>query len=207
MPLDTTEISKLYTFQCNLVGDFIKIETGNSGKLYLSFANVEVFVNKLEECSGTNCEGYRGYQTKTRAGNTCQRWDVQTPNSHSDYTPSTRPSKGLASNYCRNPGGGVSIWCFITSGDENGGVWGYCDPLLSDLQTKDFFDQEQSGIVYRGRQSVTKAGSQCQRWDEQSPNTHTATPALPATAATAFNNYCRQAGASPSAPDALWCYQ
>ena len=33
----------------------------------------------LEQCSGENCEGYKGYQTKTKSGRPCQAWDAFTP--------------------------------------------------------------------------------------------------------------------------------
>ena len=38
--------------------------------------------NELEKCSGNSCTGYRGYQTKTVSGKTCQAWESQSPQEH-----------------------------------------------------------------------------------------------------------------------------
>ena len=38
--------------------------------------------NDVEECSGTNCAGYRGYQNVTVNGKTCQAWASQEPHIH-----------------------------------------------------------------------------------------------------------------------------
>ena len=45
----------------------------------------------------------------TVTGKTCQRWDTQTPNAHSD--------PAWAHNYCRNPVDNSSkwgVWCWVT---------------------------------------------------------------------------------------------
>ena len=52
--------------------------------------------NFIEECSGYRCTGYRGIQNKTISGRTCQRWDSQSPHSHS-RTKSRYPNSGLES--------------------------------------------------------------------------------------------------------------
>ena len=82
-----------------------------------------------EVVSGTKQDGYRGCQTKTVSGKTCQKWTAQSPHRHS-RTPSKYPNKGLGDhNYCRNPDGeGGGIWCYTTSASRR---WEYCDPLLS----------------------------------------------------------------------------
>ena len=82
-----------------------------------------------EVVSGTRQDGYRGCQTKTVSGKTCQKWTAQSPHRHS-RTPSNFPNKGLGDhNYCRNPDGeGGGIWCYTTSASRR---WEYCDPLLS----------------------------------------------------------------------------
>jgi len=72
-----------------------------------------------------NGEDYRGCQTRTRSGKTCQRWDADAPHNVGIYRPSVYSS--LADNYCRNPGGsGETIWCFTTDPDVK---WEYCDHL------------------------------------------------------------------------------
>ena len=80
-----------------------------------------------EVVSGSRQDGYRGCQTKTVSGKTCQKWTAQSPHRHS-RTPSKYPNKGLGDhNYCRNPDGeGGGIWCYTTSASRR---WEHCDPL------------------------------------------------------------------------------
>jgi len=68
---------------------------------------------------------YRGCQTRTRSGLLCQRWDSQSPHTPT-HSPSNAPTAGLVSNYCRNPDGSDSIWCYTT---DPATLWEYCDPL------------------------------------------------------------------------------
>ena len=77
-----------------------------------------------ETLSGENDAGYRGCQTKTNSGATCQRWDSQAPNVHG-VTPANYPDSDLSSNYCRNPDGGPTIWCYTMDGDR----YEYCTPI------------------------------------------------------------------------------
>jgi len=97
---------------------------------YLSGAKAQLCDETL---SGTGGEGYRGCQSKTRSGKTCQSWESQHPWPHSN-TASKHPGKGLGNhNYCRNPDGGSTstIWCYTMDEDTR---YEYCDPLPSDGQ-------------------------------------------------------------------------
>lgn len=76
-----------------------------------------------ETLTGTKDEGYRGCQTRTRSGAVCQRWTSQSPNVHTRI-PLLYPNSGLDDNFCRNPGGEDTIWCYTVER----GRWGYCDP-------------------------------------------------------------------------------
>lgn len=68
---------------------------------------------------------YRGTQNRTRSGRTCQVWTKQSPHRHT-RTPSRRPNKGLGShNFCRNPDGEDTIWCYTTDRFKR---WEYCSP-------------------------------------------------------------------------------
>ena len=82
-----------------------------------------------ETIRGYRQNGYRGCQTKTTSGRTCQRWTSQSPHEHSN-TPGRYLDKGLGNhNYCRNPGGtSGGIWCYTIDPHRR---WEYCDPLLS----------------------------------------------------------------------------
>ena len=75
--------------------------------------------------TGRNGAGYRGCQVKTRSGRTCQAWASQSPHRHS-RTSSRYPNAGLVSNYCRNPDGEPTIWCYTADPEKR---WEYCDPL------------------------------------------------------------------------------
>jgi len=80
-----------------------------------------------EKMRGNRNDGYRGCQTKTRSGKTCQAWAAQSPQQHS-RTAANYPSKGLTQNYCRNPDGERSIWCYTT---DSGTRWELCYPMSS----------------------------------------------------------------------------
>lgn len=69
---------------------------------------------------------YRGCQTSSRGGNACMRWD-QTEN----WKPRNYPGAGLEENYCRNPDGVETVWCWLANGfKEDGRAWAFCrDPI------------------------------------------------------------------------------
>jgi len=52
-------------------------------------------------------------------------WTSQSPHKHS-RTPQKNPKAGLVQNYCRNPDGENTIWCYTTDKSKR---WEYCDPL------------------------------------------------------------------------------
>lgn len=70
----------------------------------------------------------------------------------------------------------------------------------------DYCQQQASTPYYSGKVSVTNNGRQCQRWDRQSPHTHTyAINSFYVDGSVgAANNYCRDH--IGNAFNALWCY-
>ena len=59
----------------------------------------------LSECKlAVLGKGYVGQKAETRSGKECQRWDRQTPHSHTRNVDSTFPEGDttLANNYCRS---------------------------------------------------------------------------------------------------------
>ena len=57
---------------------------------------------------------YQGTLSLTKSGRTCQRWDTQTPHSHSHTQSYTYPDGSVsgAANYCRNPSNDpLGPWC------------------------------------------------------------------------------------------------
>jgi len=130
---------------------------------------------------------YRGTVARTVSGRTCQRWDSQSPHTHT-RTPSNYPNGGLEENYCRNPDGWIGLWCYTTDPNER---WELCDiPGYARDQSE-----------YRGSNSVTVSGRTCQAWDSQSPHAHTRTPENYPNGGLA-SNHCR----NPDGDSQLWCH-
>ena len=90
-----------------------------------------------ETIRGTGGDGYRGCQTKTKTGRTCQKWTDGVGQSSSNTDPhghnvsaANYPNKGLGDhNYCRNPDGEPGIWCYTTDPDKR---WELCDPVTGE---------------------------------------------------------------------------
>lgn len=140
-----------------------------------------------EDCKrSSNGWDYSGKRNVTQSGRTCQVWSAQSPHSHG-YT-------SYPENYCRNPDGEPSPWCYTTDPYKR---WELCaipdcvSPPLECLPNSDL-----RGTQYYGTQSVTETGDTCQRWDSQSPYTHS------------FSylgdqeNYCR----NPDSDLKPWCF-
>merc|ERR1719350_1047862 len=67
-----------------------------------------------EQMIGRNASTYRGCQTQTVGGRTCQNWALTTPHDHQNLI-GKYPDAGLgAHNFCRNPDGQPTIWCYTT---------------------------------------------------------------------------------------------
>jgi len=64
-------------------------------------------------CASEKQADYRGNIAVTASGKTCQAWSSQSPHSHS-RTSENYPNSGLDANYCRNPDGEPSAWCYTT---------------------------------------------------------------------------------------------
>ncbi|CAH1786996.1 unnamed protein product, partial [Owenia fusiformis] len=78
---------------------------------------------------------YMGRVSETHDDIQCQRWDAQTPHSHSKKDPSNFPDKTLAdaNNYCRNPDNEPEgPWCYTMDEEIR---WQYCDVPYCDEAT------------------------------------------------------------------------
>lgn len=132
---------------------------------------------------------YRGSQSVTRSGKTCQKWTSQYPHPHS-RTEANYAYSGLGDhNECRNPDGEPTIWCYTES---FGSRVEYCDPEGLDAKLQG----------YRGTQNVTRSGKSCQKWSAQSPHVHTRTAGLYPAYGLGDHNYCRNPDGEPT----LWCF-
>ena len=83
---------------------------------------------EIEICHDKFCQDYRGRQSITRKGLTCQAWEAQEPHSHT-RTADKHIGDGLEANYCRNPTDAKvdeSVWCYTTDPETR---WDYCDPI------------------------------------------------------------------------------
>lgn len=160
-------------------------------------------------------QNFRGLLNTTVSGRTCERWDLQTPHAHS-YTPATYPRAGLDGNYCRNPDGEPSSWCYAVEG----GRWDFCNhchdpgttapmaapaptvPPLTTAPTIGCRLEPADGTEYRGTLNRTINGHTCQRWSAQNPNGHVFTPDGYADRGVGDHNHCRKPDDEPG----LWCY-
>lgn len=68
-------------------------------------------------------DGYRGKQSITYSGLTCQKWSSQSPHRHGFYTAKYK-ARGIGdNNYCRNPGlNHHTTWCYTTGSMR----WDWC---------------------------------------------------------------------------------
>merc|ERR1711990_116588 len=164
-----------------------------------------------EKMTGRKGAGYRGCQTVTRSGKTCQAWYKQSPHPHT-RTPEKYPDAGLDMNFCRNPDGSKTIWCYVD--DPSAGYWSrweYCDPInfvtTSDPNLPKRKCNEhvsgKNGAGYRGCQTKTKSGKTCQAWDSQTPHKHGNTPENRPYAGLVMN-FCRNP--KGVATGGIWCY-
>jgi len=96
---------------------------------------------KKQEKSVANCDEtlkgdrgdvYAGCQEETVGGFQCQKWASQNPHSH-PFHPQVFMDKHLDHNYCRNPNGKQTIWCFTTDPEKR---WDYCNPVDTSTDTQ-----------------------------------------------------------------------
>ncbi|NWQ63330.1 PLMN protein, partial [Neopipo cinnamomea] len=95
--------------------------------------NVPIQVPLTEECYRGKGQSYRGTASITASGKKCQAWNSMFPHRH-EKTPDKFPDAGLRDNYCRNPDGDSSPWCFTT--DPNT-LWEYCNLKRCDDHTQE----------------------------------------------------------------------
>merc|ERR1719210_882850 len=149
-----------------------------------------------EKMSGSRGSGYRGCQTRTRSGRTCQAWSVESP--HRQGVGRAYPAV-VKSNYCRNPDGEPTIWCYTTDRKTR---WDFCRPLSQEPEPCDETLMGPGGSLYRGCQTRTRSGRSCLSWSSQSPHRHTRTPRRYPRKGLGNHEYCRNPDGEPT----IWCY-
>ncbi|CAH2275686.1 hepatocyte growth factor [Pelobates cultripes] len=151
-----------------------------------------------KDCIKGQGEGYRGTISTTYNGIQCQRWDSQFPHQH-NFTPEHYKCKNLSENYCRNPDGSESPWCFTT--DPNTRI-GHCSQIpkceASNLQECYYGN----GDTYKGTLSITRYRLHCARWDKNIDDLKRHTFKEP-NISIIEKNYCRNPDNDVHGP---WCY-
>mmetsp|Transcript_29063 Transcript_29063/g.48011 ORF Transcript_29063/g.48011 Transcript_29063/m.48011 type:complete len:539 (+) Transcript_29063:143-1759(+) len=169
-------------------------------------------------CPQVQQSDYRGTIATTVSGKICQRWDAQSPHSHT-LTPNGYPLSGLGENYCRNPDGEPSAWCYTTDANTRFELClvPTCDsdtpppPVVTANPTPSPPGCNSdptccgSGLVgqadYRGTIAVTASLKTCQNWNTQSPHSHSRTAETYPDSGL-VENYCR----NPDGEGKAWCY-
>jgi integrin beta 3 len=95
-----------------------------------TFTLVQLFSNPRTTHGKIDCDfnghesAYRGSIHTTQSGRSCQHWTAQEPHEHT-RTPASFPNAGLGNhNFCRNPDGEATVWCFTEDPDKE---WEYCN--------------------------------------------------------------------------------
>ncbi|XP_075269827.1 plasminogen [Opisthocomus hoazin] len=182
--------------------------------------DVPVQVPLSEECYRGKGESYRGTTSITASGKKCQAWNSMFPHRH-EKTPGRFPNADLRDNYCRNPDGDNSPWCFTTDPST---TWEYCslkrceDPAQEpapndrpamtaqnvDLTTPTTSDCiNGNGEDYRGTVTKTARGRTCQEWSSQKPHSHKYFTPVTHPRAGLDKNYCRNPDGDVNG---VWCF-
>lgn len=93
----------------------------------------------VDDCIRDNGRFYQGTVNVTKAGISCQRWDVQEPHYH-DRPPDVFPEVQNAENYCRNAGGEETMpWCYTMEPTVR---WQHCDIPVCGKTTKHYQNRQ-----------------------------------------------------------------
>lgn len=151
-----------------------------------------------ENCFKTFSELYQGTKSVTKSGLACQSWSVQEPHKHVLGKPEHFKDDSVlaASNYCRDPDGTGTPWCYLNT------YWEFCD--IPKCSAEKEAECTKKILEYQYKLTKTKSGYTCQRWDSQRPYSHRYTDPKQFPDATLYDaaNFCRNPDGSPLA----WCY-
>ena len=154
---------------------------------------------------GKNGSDYLGVSSKTRSGKECVIWNSsivkeQKPHNHPDNRKSLSAED---MNWCRNPDGDKTIWCYYKVGDNLS--WEFCDELpcnKSECQEKE--ELLGNGTYYSGERKETKGGKPCVNWNDDKVKEDRSWNHISNNRWIDANdkNYCR----NPDGEDTIWCY-
>uniref|UniRef100_A0A7M4F944 Hepatocyte growth factor n=2 Tax=Crocodylus porosus TaxID=8502 RepID=A0A7M4F944_CROPO len=184
-----------YTLDPNTPWEFCAIKTCAQSIVNSTDAAVET-----TECIKGQGEGYRGTVNNIWSGIQCQRWDSQFPHQH-NITPENFKCKDLRENYCRNPDGSESPWCFTT--DPNIRI-GYCSQIPKCDVSSEQDCYRGNGRNYMGNLSKTRLGLTCSLWDKNIEDLRRHIPVFREPDVSKLKkNYCRNPDDDAHGP---WCY-
>jgi hypothetical protein len=127
----------------------IALRTNYNTYIQIKKESTEEVGSSNEKLTGAKGNAYRGKQNKSISGKTCQKWTNQTPHKHGN-TPEKKKNLGLGDhNYCRNPDGEKTIWCYTTDKSKR---WEFCTPKQGGVAR----DVVQSVFVKKGK-TVTES--------------------------------------------------
>ncbi|KAM6126679.1 plasminogen-like [Pterocles gutturalis] len=207
-----------YTMNSSLRWEYCMIP--RCGGTEQGIADVPVQVPLTEECYQGKGQNYRGTTSTTASGKKCQAWNSMFPHRH-EKTPDRFPEADLRDNYCRNPDGDSSPWCFTTDPST---TWEYCNlkrcddhaqehtlndppatmaenPGLTSPTTSDCING--NGKDYRGTVAKTGTGRTCQEWSSQKPHSHKYFTPVTHPRAGLDKNYCRNPDGDVNG---VWCF-
>ncbi|XP_061234719.1 plasminogen-like isoform X1 [Neopsephotus bourkii] len=174
----------------------------------------------VEECYQGKGQSYRGTTSITASGKKCQAWNSMFPHRH-EKTPDRFPDADLRDNYCRNPDGDSSPWCFTTDPSV---TWEYCSLKRCDDHTQEHIPNDPpatmarnlglttpntpdcmngNGKDYRGTVAKTAMGRTCQEWSSQKPHSHKYFTPMTHPRAGLDKNYCRNPDGDVNG---VWCF-
>jgi len=150
------------------------------------------------ECCSDNCASYRGEQSISYDGKKCLPWkDLPADNK---YHPDKHPNKGLVSNYCRNPSGWRTAWCYVKGTDGKVKYASCALPNCTASASEKCCDGNCAS--YRGKLSTGVYGSKCRTWKDLPGGANHKYHPTSRPDAGLESNYCR----NPSGYGDAWCY-
>jgi len=155
-----------------------------------------------ETCCDGNCASYRGKLSTTTLGARCLPWsDLQANHQYHPYS-GEHPDAGLELNYCRNPSGHTTVWCYIKIGrtsEEN--EWENC--ALPYCTAKDYENccDARDCISYRAKLMKTRTDKICLKWTDLDED-HEFHPQNAPFYGLQYN-YCRNPSENK---EGAWCY-
>ncbi|XP_074658222.1 apolipoprotein(a)-like isoform X2 [Tubulanus polymorphus] len=138
---------------------------------------------------------YKGVQSKTKSGKSCQLWLANYPhakNLHKMYNNFPEKSLKLAENYCRNPDkSSTGPWCYTMDSTTEKETCGIPD-CPECKETK-------KGLKYMGETEYSFSGMRCKKWSTRNFDGDN----FPEGDVADAKNYCRNPDGKDEGP---WCF-